>query len=482
MIDITGFAPGLDPTTPGVVTDCTNMIPSTNGMKAMGLGDNVGISALASTCYGAACITKIDESNRTFAGTATKLYEVSGSSWVDRSRAGSYTATPTRWNFTQFGDVTIACNKLDATQFSTTAAFADLAGAPKAQICETAAGFVMLFDYHDGANNYHDGWWCSGLYDYTAWTPSSSTQAANGRFLDSPGKVTAAKRLAGGIAVYKDRSIYIGQYVGPSVIWAWQQISADTGAFNQDSVVNVSGVHYFIGRNGVFMFDGSRPMPIGAQEVRDWLRETIDTTATDNIVGGYDSKNSVIYWFFPKQGGGGQADSALCYNTMTGMFGRYNVTARAFIDFKQPDLTWSAVGALSSTWSGVGASLPTWGASILSGASVGASFISSTGIINKIESKATDSTITLGAVGDDTQLQTLQRVRPRFLRQPLAATLTNYYKRTLGDDFTLDKTVSMVDNKFDMLRSDRWHSVKMSFSGDCEITAIDYQFKVNGNR
>lgn len=483
MTPIIGFAPGLDPTTPGVVTDCYQMIPTAKGMKACGSGDNVGVDPLPAACYGAATITKIDNSSRTFAGTATKLYEMQSNAWVDRSRAGNYTATPTRWNFTQFGDVTIACNKLDATQYSITGAFADLTGSPpKAQICETSSGFVLLFNYNDGANDYTDGWWCSGLYDYTAWTPSPATQAANGRFFDSPGKVTAAKRLAGGVAVYKDNAIYVGQYVGPPVIWSWTQIAADTGAYCQDAVINVSGVHYFLGRNGLFMFDGSRPQAIGALEVRDWLRTAVDPAHTDKVVAGYDSKTSIIYWFLPYPGANGVAYFALCYNTMTGMFGKVNVSAKAVIDLQMPDLSWSGVGALGATWADIGAALPTWSASILLGSGVGLSFVGVDGLVFKFESTALDSSITFGDVGDDTVLQTLQRVRPRFMKQPDSAQMYNAYKRNLGDDLTYDKSIAMSDNKFDVLRSDRWHRVRLEFMGDCEITAIDYKLKPNGTR
>lgn len=483
MIDITGFAPGIDPTTPGVITDCVNMLPTTNGMASTGAGAGVGVSALAAQCLGAITVKKLDNSARTFAGTDTKLYEVSGGAWTDRSRAGNYSTGSKRWRFAQFGDVSLAVNYLDATQFSTTAAFADLALAPKAKIVETASGFVMLFGYNDGLNNFTDGWYCSGLYDYTAWTPSAATQCANGRLYDTPGPITGAKRLGNAVAVYKDNAVYLGQYVGPPVIWSWQQITANAGAYCHEAVVDVSGVHYFLGRNGLFMFDGSRPQAFGAQEVREWLRVNINPSYTGNIVGGYDTAKALIYWFYPSIRSSGVCDEAIVYNTITGQFGRMTRNVNAIIDYTGANLTWSGVGALGATWTAMGSALSIWADPILFGAGVGLSFISNDdNILYAFGGTPTTASITTGDLGDDTQFSTIQRVRPRFLDSPDSATLQHYWKNQEGDYLQTGPTATLSDGKFDILKSARFHRLKMTFTGNAEIMAYDVKAKANGTR
>src|SRR5574340_1039360 len=144
MIPFRSFSPDLDPTTPGIITDCTNLIPTLRGYKGGPSGVDVGMDALAAAALTAAVMTKLDGSNRLIAGTTTKLYEKSGTAWTDVSRVSAYNATTTYpWRFAQFGDTSLAVNKGDVIQYSSSGAFADLT-APKAAVMCVSSGFVMI--------------------------------------------------------------------------------------------------------------------------------------------------------------------------------------------------------------------------------------------------------------------------------------------------------------------------------------------------
>ena len=52
MTPLLGFAPDADPTTPGVITECTNLIPFEAGMKGAPVATSVGAAALAAACRG----------------------------------------------------------------------------------------------------------------------------------------------------------------------------------------------------------------------------------------------------------------------------------------------------------------------------------------------------------------------------------------------------------------------------------------------
>ena len=107
-----GFAPDLDPTTEGVITDCTNIVPTLRGFEGAAQGVDVGMDLLPSAALHAGLVVKLDASSRLIAGTATKLYEKSGTSWADVSRTAAYNASTTYpWRFAQFGDTTLAVNK-----------------------------------------------------------------------------------------------------------------------------------------------------------------------------------------------------------------------------------------------------------------------------------------------------------------------------------------------------------------------------------
>lgn len=486
MTPITGLNPGADPGNPGIVVDCNNLVPSIRGMISSGNGIDAGLPAVSGTLLEAETLLLLDGSARTFAGTTDKLYELSGSSWVDRSVAGNYATTGTNtWRFCQFGNATIATNYDNSVQASTSGAFSNLTGTgtpPKAKVCETASGFVMLFNYNDGVNTFTDGWWCSGLYDYTSWTASPSTQAANGRLFDTPGPIVGGKRLGSAIVAYKNNSMYIGQYVGPPIIWAWQQVSNDIGAFSHEAIVATDSKHYFIGDNGIYVYDGTRPQPIGTIEVRNWLKAVINQQYKANCKAAYDKINSLIYFFYPSQASSGALDEALVYNTINGSFGRVTKTVEALLSYSSPNLTWLQLGSLYATWGG-------WPTSVLwvdisfFGAEIGLAYMDSAQKIGTFNvGGAVDSYLVTGDNGDDTYFSTITRVRPRFLLSPASASMSHYWKNGEGDVLQTGVTVSMDDNKFDLLKSARFHRLKFNFTDPVEITGYELLAKRNGAR
>jgi hypothetical protein len=75
-VALVGYAPDQPPTNPGVLVECTNMVPSLKGMKGAPSTQNPsGISgALAAACQGAISLRKLDESVRVFACTFMFIY------------------------------------------------------------------------------------------------------------------------------------------------------------------------------------------------------------------------------------------------------------------------------------------------------------------------------------------------------------------------------------------------------------------------
>ena len=147
MIELIGFAPDLDTTTPGVLTDCTQLIPTERGMAAAPSAVGVsGLGALAAECRGAAVLTNTSGTRRTFAGTQTKIYELASGTWSDVS-GGTYTgSSENRWCFAQFGNAAIATNDTENIQASTAGTFSAIATAPKARLLVAAKDFVQTTD------------------------------------------------------------------------------------------------------------------------------------------------------------------------------------------------------------------------------------------------------------------------------------------------------------------------------------------------
>lgn len=110
VTQIIGFGPDLDPSTPGVLVDCDNIVPTTKGFSSANSPVDAGFAALDSACKGAYVGTLLDGTKRIIAGTQAKLYDIAGGAWTDRSKAGGYTGLAP-WRFTMFGNNVLAANR-----------------------------------------------------------------------------------------------------------------------------------------------------------------------------------------------------------------------------------------------------------------------------------------------------------------------------------------------------------------------------------
>lgn len=121
---LVGFAPDLDPSTPGIFQDCNNVVPTLIGFKSAASPVNAGLAALPNAYVGGALILNLNGTARMFAGTSTQLFEGVNGTWVDRSETGGYAlGTDGKWRFTSMGNVSLAVNGSSQMQCSTNGAF-----------------------------------------------------------------------------------------------------------------------------------------------------------------------------------------------------------------------------------------------------------------------------------------------------------------------------------------------------------------------
>lgn len=474
-VPLLGFAPDLDPETPGVLIECDAIVPTLQGLAAANSPANVGLPALAATPTSAYGTELLDGTRRLFVGTATKIFEAAASSWTDRSRAGNYTGAE-RKRFTTFGNIVLEGNKSEIIgAASPGGAFADIAGAPAAKILVSASGFVMALDTNDGVfGDRPDGWWCSGLRDHTTWTPSAATQAANGRLIDSPGSIRAGAALGNDVVAYKPTSLYLGRYVGPPVIWSWQRIPGDIGCSGAESLVVVDSRHYFVGPNDFFVFDGTVPTPLEAP-LREWFFGDLNLPFRDKIYGAVDVPRGLIYWHYPSiRSSTGALDSLVVYNYRTNQWGKQALAIDVPLTYFSAQITYDSLGTLYATYD----SLPAvsydstfW----LTSQTLPAVFQSS--VLFSLTGTPGTWSLTTGDYGDMVLWTYADRISPRWRRTPTTATLTNFYRETLGDSRTTDATATMSRKRFDLRRSARWHSAKMDGSGSMTLDGLDVNIK-----
>lgn len=467
-----GFLPDVDPTTPGVITECDGFIPSKFGMRSAYSAVTTGTDALAAACKGFVAARKTDGTTRVIAGSAAKLYELSGTSWTDRTRAvgGNYSASTTRWRFAQFGDVTIAVNQFDTPQTSSAGAFANLAAMPKARVIDTANLFVMIAATNEGTyGEQTDRWWCCAIGDYTDWTPSVPNQCVTGRLYDTPGEITALRTLGDYVAIYKQRSLYLGVYQGSPVVWAWRLVADDIGTWSQESVVKVGFSHYFIGYENIYRFDGTVPQAIG-DGMHEWFFNDLDRNNASLITGFYDRVNALIYWFYPSQGSS-TLNKWIAYQPTSNRWGAGSLAIEAAGEYLTPATTYDTfgVGLTFDTLPDVPYDSDYW-----SRAAPAPAVFNSSHVLSLLAGESGTNSFVSGWVGDDQIKSTVRRVIPRWKDAPTSATLVHTYAESLGGAQTSKAAVTMSRDRFDFMQTARWHKDEIETVGTCEFGGLNY--------
>lgn len=469
-IELNTFAPDLDPQTPGIITECLNMVPTTKGLTARFGGGRVNLPVLTSLSTGGFVANLLDGTRRTFVGSQTYIYEAGATSWTDRSAMGGYSGT-NRWRWAVFGNNVLATNKSEAIQQAVPSGnFAAIVGAPKAAIIEPVAGFIMAFDYNDGTDT-PDGWFCSALFDQTDWTPSIATQSANGRLLETPGRIVAGKALGSDIVAYKSDSMYLGRYVGPPLIWQWQRIPGRIGTFSQESVVVADNRHWFVGADDFWMFDGTRPVSIGAP-VREWFFRQANPDDRFKIWALHDEPRGMIWWYY-YNGNTTRLNKAIVYNYKLNRWGHVDSQIDIPFAYASGQVTYDGLGSKYTTYEdlpSIAYDSPFW----LSGGVVPA--VISGGSIFQLTARPNPSSYTTGYFGDMVNVQMLRRFKPRWRGDvPTTAFATNRYTDSLNDNATDDATISVSRGRFDFRRAARFHQVRVSHQGFASVDGAEVE-------
>jgi len=470
-----GFAPDLPTTTPGRILDCQNWIPYESGMRAAD-SPSAYSDALAAECLGVATLTKLDGSRRVIAGTASKLYELSGTSWTDRSRGANYSLGATsRWSIAQFGDTSLASNIDTVIQSSASGAFADLT-APKATIIEavlaSGGGFVFAFNTIDGTyGTSPDRWWCSAVNNQADWVPSIATQCATGRLLGFEGPITAGRKFGSDhIIAYKARSIYFGSYVGGDTVWSWQELPG-FGCVGLDAVANLGTAHFVVGEDNIYVFDGVRPVPI-ADDLRQWFIDNSSATYRYRTIVTYDRDRNLVWVFFPDSGSStGRPDRCLVYHLITKQWGKADQSIEAAFLFIAPTATFDAdsgtFDAATGTFDEVAA-----GSKLLA-------VFNTSHVLCTMNGSPAGSSFTLHDLGDDGIVSRLSEAKLRYMTTPITSSISAYSSMATGGSVNINMTQSAYDipaaggNRFTFRQTARWHRLQFSFTGNCKVVGYD---------
>lgn len=477
MTPLVGFAPDTDPTTPGVLTDCSNLIPYEAGMKGAPLATTVGAAALASACRGIVAATDLSGNRRVLAGTASKIYELNGASWTDRARVGNYTlGLDDRWSFIQYANATLAATPTAVIQRSTSGAFADISGAPQAKLIEAAQGFAVAFN----TSSYADEWYCSAYLDETNWTLSVANQCVKGRLIGGSGPLTAARRFGDNLVAYKSGSMFVGNYVGAPEVWRWTQVSNDVGCVGQDAVVDTVIGHVFVGKDNVYLYDGTTPRPLATGVIRKWLFADMAGTYQYKAVCQWDRANHLVWIYYPSAGGDGTLNRCAVYHVLTQRWGLAHNTIQAAVTYTSPTITYDGGATYISTYDS-GPAVPFDSLFWISGASTPA-VVNASNVLCTLSGSCASASFTTGDFGDDEGYRSCTNLRVRYSSRPTSSVATGYTKDAEGDPVASGSSAAQADGRHNLRQTARWHRFTVATTGDFTVTAVRPEFAERGRR
>lgn len=283
-------------------------------------------TSMASRPIGSAIGQDRDGNAKVYAGCAEALYRLSPQDrqWQNISRTTGYnTPASEQWRSVEFGSLQVFTNYNDPPQFidmNADVRFADMTTLVKGKYIAQHKGFTILgntYDALDGGVPYRVRW--SGIEAPGDWTFSPATMAD---FQDvyNYGNITGIV-TDDQVWVLLERGIVQMQFIGAPYAFSFTDRVTGKGCSVPESVVTVSGMHFFLSDDGFYMLQGGQLQNIGAGRVNRWFLETADLNQANLMTVAVDPREQLVYWqFVSKNAPVGKPDMILIYNWGSGEF------------------------------------------------------------------------------------------------------------------------------------------------------------------
>jgi len=295
-----------------------NVLPLAKGYKSL-----AGFQALSGTGLTGSALglfTSFSASGSTnYAGDATKLYQMDSSLvFQDKSKAGGYNNSTTEnardfWAFTQFGSNIIATNFADNIQKfeeGVDSAFSDLVSL-KAKYIAVIRDFVVAGYTTESSTTYNQRVKWSGINDSSTWTPSQATQSGFQDIVGSHGNIQAIVGGESAGVIFMEKAIYRMEYVGTPLIFQFNKIADNIGAFAPKSVASYGNMVFFLAQDGFYKLTGGQQLtPIGNGKVDNFFFDDLSSNL-DGISSAVDPNNSIVVWSYRGSGATGTTNNKL---------------------------------------------------------------------------------------------------------------------------------------------------------------------------
>ena len=470
-----------------------NVIPLKKGYRSL-----AGFQALSSTGLSGSAVglfTSFGASGSTnYAGDATKLYQMDSSLvFQDISKAGGYTNSTTEnardfWAFTQFGSNIIATNFADNIQKfeeGVDSAFSDLVSL-KAKYISVVRDFVVVGYTEESGTTYNQRVKWSGINNSSQWTPSQTTQSGYQDIVGSHGNIQAIVGGESSGIVFMEKAIYRMTYAGVPLIFQFDKIADNIGAFAPKSVASYGNMIFFLAQDGFYKLTGGQDLtPIGNARIDNYFFNDLSSNL-DGITCAIDPNNSIVVWSYRGSGATGTTNNKLLiynysvdkWSTGSGQDLQFIASAsqEAFTTLESLDVLGdldSLPRSLDSYYYGEGI--------------IGLAGFNSDNKFGKFLSSSLSATIdTTEFEGSDGKRSTIINCRPIVDAdgENTTVTVTPITRSSQIDSTTIGTAVTVRDSGDCPLRSTgRYHRLRVNVDGNFDtLSGVDIEARPEGKR
>ena len=182
--------------------------------------------------------------------------------------------------------------------------------------------FLFALKLTSGANELTDSVRWSSPADVgnlpESWDPLDITNVAGiVKLGGSGGKIVDGLSLRDAFVVYREGGITVFDYVGGQFVWQVRHLSTDVGLTSPDCIVDVKGVHYFIGDGDILTNDGNTITSLLHNRLR---RRFITNYDPEYYANSYVVENNIQseIWFCIPESGNVYPNVAYVYNYKDG--------------------------------------------------------------------------------------------------------------------------------------------------------------------
>tara|TARA_A100001391_G_scaffold204594_1_gene200827 strand:+ start:917 stop:2782 length:1866 start_codon:yes stop_codon:yes gene_type:complete len=162
----------------------------------------------------------------------------------------------------------------------------------------------------------------------TDFTPTATNTAGDLR-LSSGSTFIQAVETKQQILVYTDRSLFSMRFIGPPFTFGLQELSKNITIASPKAAVAVDDAVFWMGKDNFYLYAGqTQQIPC---TVRDKVFLDFNTTQSDKVVAGVNSKWGEIWWFYPSANSE-ENDKYVIYNYLEKVWYYGTLTRTAWID------------------------------------------------------------------------------------------------------------------------------------------------------